>query len=264
MLTPLLLGSCLTAKHVNYFQPAGDGIASYPDTLDFEDYAIRPGDKLYIRVYTTNEETYKVLNGLVSGSSSLSYMSNTNSNSNGNSDLYTYRVDTAGCIRYPMIDTVKVVGMTTREAKYALEERLKSVINPVSVIVMISQRQFSVIGGANTGRYFMKKEKVTIYEALAMAGNAQEYADRSKVRIIRTLPTGQTIVKKFDLRSADIVNSEFYYVQPDDIIYIQMLNEQIFAMNSFAAVISTVAATLGFGVFIYSFVNTYLVQPFKK
>ena len=75
LLTPLLLGSCLTAKHVNYFQPAGDGIASYPDTLDFEDYAIRPGDKLYIRVYTTDEETYKVLNGLVSGSSSLNYMS---------------------------------------------------------------------------------------------------------------------------------------------------------------------------------------------
>lgn len=265
LLLPLLLSSCLTAKHVNYFQQPGKGIASYADTLDYEDYAIRPGDKLYIRVYTTNEETYKVLNGL-SGTNSYSsyYYMNNNGSTNGNQDLYTYRVDTAGYIRYPMIDTVKVVGLTTREAKFALEERLKDVINPVSVMVMISQRQFCVIGGAGTGRFFMQKEKVTIYEAIAMAGNAQEFADRSKVRIIRTLPTGQTIIKKFDLRSADIVNSEFYYVQPDDIIYIQMLNEQIFAMNSFAAVLSTIASTVGFGVFIYSFVNNYLVQPFKK
>ncbi|HBZ34242.1 MAG TPA: hypothetical protein DEO38_03975 [Bacteroidales bacterium] len=264
LLVPVLLGSCLTAKHVNYFQPPGHGIASYADTLDFEDYAIRPGDKLYIRVYTTNEETYKVLNGFNGGSASYYYLMNNTGSSYGNQDLYTYRVDTAGCIRYPMIDTVKVVGLTTREAKHALEERLRSVINPVSVVVIISQRQFSVIGGAGTGRFFMQKEKVTIYEALAMAGNAQEYADRSKVRIIRTLPNGQTIVKKFDLRSADIINSEFYYIQPDDIIYIQMLNEQVFAMNSFAAVLSTIASTIGFGVFIYSFVNNYLVQPFKK
>ena len=205
-----------------------------------------------------------MLNGMTStGSMSNLYSATGNGNTNGSSDLYTYRVDTAGCIRYPMIDTIRVAGMSTREAKHALEERLREVINPVAVVVIISQRQFSVIGGANTGRYFMRKEKLTIYEALAMAGNAQEYADRSKVRIIRTLPTGQTIVKKFDLRSADIVNSEFYYIQPDDVIYIQMLNEQVFAMNSFAAVLSTVAATLGFGVFIYSFVNNYLVQPFK-
>ncbi|MBO5961151.1 MAG: hypothetical protein J6P99_04870, partial [Paludibacteraceae bacterium] len=72
-----------------------------------------------------------------------------------------------------------------------------------------------------------------------------------------------TEVKSFDIRSKEIINSEYYYVEPNDVIYIQTLNEQFFSMSSFASVLSTIATTLSFGIFVYSFIDTYLVKPFK-
>ena len=126
----------------------------------------------------------------------------------------------------------------------------------------VVQRYFSVIGANASGRFPITKEKVTIFEALAMAGDISNYGDRGKVRIIRETEEG-TEVKMFDVRSEDIINSEYYYVEPNDVIYIQTLNEQFFSMTSLASVISTVATTLSFGIFIYSFIDTYIVKPLK-
>jgi polysaccharide export outer membrane protein len=94
---------------------------------------------------------------------------------------------------------------------------------------------------------------VTIYEALAMAGDIGDFGDRSKVRIIRE-SEGQTKVKVFDVRSADIVNSEFYYIEPNDVIYIQRIKGQSFGINSAATTVSVVATTLAFGGFVYGLV----------
>ena len=247
--------SCITSNRVNYMQEPGGAIPSYSDTLAYTDYILQKGDRLYIRVYTIDEKTNTMLNGGMSGQ----YMNQIGSNQyQSGSDLYTYLVDDNGEIHFPLVGTLMVRGLTVRRVKSELEKALQPITHTSSVEVRVVQRFFSVIGANRSGRFALPKEKVTIFEALAMAGDISNYGDRSKVRIIRESEEG-TAVKSFDIRSEEIINSEYYYVEPNDVIYIQTLNEQFFSMTSFASVISTIATTLSFGIFIYSFIDTYFI-----
>jgi polysaccharide export outer membrane protein len=159
-----------------------------------------------------------------------------------------------------MVGRLPVRGKNTREIKQMLEKELAGFIasnytdyQMASVEVNIVRRSFSVISDRGSGVFNIQKEKVTIYEALAMAGDIGDFGDRSKVRIIRE-SEGQTKVKVFDVRSADIVNSEFYYIEPNDVIYIQRIKGQSFGINSAATTVSVVATTLAFGGFVYGLV----------
>jgi polysaccharide export outer membrane protein len=84
-----------------------------------------------------------------------------------------------------------------------------------------------------------------------MAGDISTFGDRSKIKVLREI-NGTTKIREFDIRSKDIINSEFYYIQPNDVIYIQNVNEQFFSVTTFGAALSTVFSTFSFGLFIYN------------
>lgn len=258
LVLPLLLASCVTSKKVNLLQEAGKkGIPSYADTLSYEDYRVRTGDRLYVYVYSIDERVSSMFNA--SGNGINSSQIRQGNNSGGSYDLYTYLVYDDGTIDYPMVGRFAVRGMTTREIKNELEHRLMEYVQEqtdyklLSVEVNIVRRNFSVISDHGSGTFSLTKEKVTIFEALAMAGDIGDFGDRSKVRIVREIE-GQTQVKVFDVRSEDIVNSEFYYIEPNDVIYIQRIKGQSFGINSAATTVSIAATTLAFGGFIYGLV----------
>lgn len=257
LLLPLLMASCVTSKRVNLMQEAGQkGIPHYTDTLMYEDYELRIGDRLYIYVYSVDGRINKMFNA--SGAGVSSFMLRQNS-SGGGYDLYTYLVLEDGSIDFPMVGHVPVRGKTTREVKLLLEKELSSFVTGygeyqmISVEVNIVRRTFNVISDRGSGIFTIQKEKVTIFEALALAGDIGDFGDRSKVRIVRE-KEGVTQVKEFDVRSEDIINSEFYYVEPNDVIYIQRIKGQSFGINSVTTTISVVATTLAFGGFVYGLV----------
>lgn len=259
LLLPLVLFSCVTSKRVNLMQePGKNGIPQYADTLSYEDYELRIGDRLYIYVYSVDERIDKMFNASVGGASSAQ-MRQSMGGAGGSYDLYTYLVQDDGTIDFPMVGHLPVRGMTTREVKRHLEEELSSFIKGygdyqmMSVEVNIVRRSFSVISDRGSGTFNIQKEKVTIFEALAMAGDIGDFGDRSKVRIVRE-KEGITQVKEFDVRSKDIINSEFYYIEPNDVIYIQRIKGQSFGVNSVTTSISVVATTLAFGGFVYGLV----------
>lgn len=258
LMLSICLASCVTSKKVNLLQEAGkNGIPSYADTLSYEDYRVRTGDRLYVYVYSIDERVSSMFNA--SGNGINSSQIRQGNSMNGSYDLYTYLVYDDGTIDYPMVGRLKVRGMTTREIKNELEHRLMEYVQEqtdyklLSVEVNIVRRSFSVISDHGSGTFSLTKEKVTIFEALAMAGDIGDFGDRSKVRIVREIE-GQTQVKVFDVRSEDIVNSEFYYIEPNDVIYIQRIKGQSFGVNSVTTTISVAATTLAFGGFIYGLV----------
>ena len=258
LMLSICLASCVTSKKVNLLQEAGKkGIPSYADTLSYEDYRVRTGDRLYVYVYSIDERVSSMFNASGNGVSSSQIRQG--NNMNGSYDLYTYLVYDDGTIDYPMVGRMEVRGMTTREIKNELEHRLMEYVQDqvdyklLSVEVNIVRRSFSVISDHGSGTFSLTKEKVTIFEALAMAGDIGDFGDRSKVRIVREIE-GQTQVKVFDVRSEDIVNSEFYYIEPNDVIYIQRIKGQSFGVNSVTTTISVAATTLAFGGFIYGLV----------
>jgi len=114
-------------------------------------------------------------------------------------------------------------------------------------------RTFSIIGSGKSGRFSFPREKVNIYQALAMAGDLGLYTDRSKIKILRVTEKGN-VIKIFDVRNVNIINSEFYYLEPDDIIFLQPLNQQFFRATTFWTTLSTVITTVSLGVGIYSLI----------
>lgn len=264
LLGALFMTSCVTYRKVNLMQEPNKDVPSYNDTLSYEDYLLRKGDRLYIFVYSIDQKTAKLFN---------SGQGNTRQIARGNygnsSDLYTYVVDDEGYIQFPTIDRLYVRGLTTRQVKYLLEEQLSGLVKSLgnqsmlSVEVQVVQRSFSIIGPTKSGRYTLNKEKVTIFEALALAGDLGNYSDRKEVMLIREIED-TTIVKTFDLRSKEIINSEFYYIEPNDVLYIRYMKGYSFGMTHVTSTISIVASTLSFGVFIYTFVDRYIVSPIQK
>ena len=258
-LVGFLLSSCVTARKVNYMQEPDRYIPSYADTLSFEDYVLRIGDRLYVYVYSTDENVQKMYNaGGVNSSQMRQQMGN--GALGGSYDLYTYLIDEEGNIDFPTIGKIYVQGMTTRDVKHKLEEELGTLLkeipgySTISVEVNIVNRSFSIIG-AQSGRYMINKEKMTIFEALALAGDLGEFNSRKEIKLVRE-KNGVTTIKTFDARSKDLVNSEYYYIEPNDIIYIRQIPGYSFGINHVTTVIGVTAATISFGVFIYSIVQT--------
>lgn len=252
------LSSCVTSRKVNYMQEPDRRIPSYADTLSFEDYKLRVDDRLYIYVYSLDEKITSLYNSGMNGQYMRQQMRG--NSTYGSYDLYTYLVDAEGNIDFPTVGKVQVLGLTTREVKRKLEDELSQLLKDIpgyqtiSVEVNIVQRSFSIIG-AQSGRYAINREKMTIFEALAMAGDLGEFSDRSQIKLVRE-KDGVTTIKTFDVRSKDIINSEFYYIEPNDIIYIRQIPGKSFGINSAGTAVGVVASTISFGVFIYSLVQT--------
>jgi polysaccharide export outer membrane protein len=222
------------------------GISSYADTLSFTDYKLKAGDYLYVTVYSVDEMLPQILNGIPSGTNHNIQ----NIGTSPASDLITYLIDSEGNIDFPMVGKINLAGKTLRESVLIFEEKLSSRLTSCSVDVRIVRRYFSVVGEGKSGRFAINKEKMTIFEALALTGDLGAYSDRSKIQLIREI-NGKTEIMQFDLRSVEIINSEFYYIEPNDVIYVPTLKEEFFSVASFSTLLSVVLTTYSFGFWIY-------------
>lgn len=232
--------SCVTSKKINYLQTPGFHIPAYKDTVSFEDYRLRVGDRISVRVYSTDPKTNAYFNG----------GSNMNQLMSSSSDLQTFLIEESGNIEFPMIGEVAMVGKTIREATTALEKAIEPLFKFSTVELRIPNRRFSVLGNGKSAFINMPQEKINIFKALAMVGDIGLFSDKSKIRVLRETDDG-VVIKTFDVRSADIIHSEFYYIEPNDVIYIQASNEQFFRITNLPTFITTVFSTVSFGVFIY-------------
>jgi polysaccharide export outer membrane protein len=230
-------------------QESRKSIPTYQPSYTPEDYRIQVGDQINIKVSTTDEESMKLF-------STTSYLTNVNNTAYPSADLYNYNVYEDGTIDFLYVDSISVVGKTLREVKYEIEKALEPIVKISSVEVRLVNNSFSVIGKGGSGRYFINKEKLTIFQALAMSGDLDNYAERGQIKILRKTPSG-TIIKTFDVRSKSVIQSEFYYVQPNDVIYVQAFNGQFFGIDSFPTIFTTLTSTASTGYLIFRIINLF-------
>lgn len=232
--------SCITYKEINYLQNPGMGIPAYKDTAKYHDYKLQPGDRLSIQIRSLNPDV-----------SILFQQNQTQGYGSASSDLFTYQIDSLGNVDFPYIGKIHAGGKTLRETKILLEEKATPEFGKCYFRVQLANNYFTVIGAAGTGRYDLIKNKLTIFEALAISGDLKSMADRARIRILRQTPTG-TVIKTFDVRSKSIINSEFYYVQPNDILYVQPISAQFFGITSWSGLLSSVTMSLSFVLLFFS------------
>jgi polysaccharide export outer membrane protein len=114
-----------------------------------------------------------------------------------------------------------------------LETALKAYIADAVVMVKMVNNYVSLIGEVqHPGKYLIYKDRMNIFEALAMAGDLDEFSNRQKIQVIRQTSGGNQ-VKEFSLNDRSIMATEFYYVMPNDVIYAQPMKGKFFQLNAF-------------------------------
>lgn len=223
----LLLGACSTPKNITYFQDISTGTVIDPaQQLDIK---VKPEDKLSILV-TTQDPFLSNLFNLVtpqnklgqttSGTTTIGVQS---SSSNGQTALYT--VDRKGDIDFPVLGSLHVAGMNRYEVAELIKQRLqdeKLVKDPI-VTVEFANTGISIIGEVSApGRYEFNKDRLTIIDAIAMAGDLTINAEREDVLVMRKNDDGKQQGYRVDLTDlAGLSQSPAYYLQQEDVIYVQ-------------------------------------------
>ena len=240
----LLLGSCVTPKDTNLLQ---DIRKDYPmaENLINSDYRIIPGDQLLLKIYTIDEGMKDLFSVYIETAST----GTTEAGDGSNNALNVY---SDGSIKIPYLGKIYVQDMTVLEAKKIIEDKFRALSSDptrLTIDLSLQNRYFSVLGKAGSNRVAMPTMKINIFQALALSGPIETFGDRTNVKIIRQTPNG-TEVKSFDIRSKDIVDSEYYYIQPNDVIYVpQMKKKFLGTTTSFTGVFSLLTTLAGVIVF---------------
>ena len=235
----VMLTSCMSTKKVTYFQnkeEIGQAVSK-----QLYDAKIMPKDILQIQVFSMTPEASDPFN--------LNKMSrsttNTTSTSNQNS-VYNYLVDNDGIIEMPIIGDVKVGDLTKNEAEQLIKEKILPYVaesENIVVHVRMMNYKYAVLGGVNRpGLYTTQNEKVSILEAIAQAGDLTTFAYRDRIYVIREDSNGQKEYHKLDINDANIINSPYYYLQQNDVIYVEPRKVQ--ARNAFISANTSIWVSL--------------------
>lgn len=204
----VLLNSCISYKKTLYFQ--GDALQLEPPNLS-ETYVLKKRDMLQIRITSPETENAQKTNeeSTQTGSSENAYFNN-------------YYINDSGYIDLTLIGKINVVGYTIMQVDSIVTKTAQEYLNQVTVDVKFASFKFLALGEFTTpGQYYISNETCTIYEALAISGDAGMFANKEKVQLIRTLANGSKKVFHIDLTDYSSFTSENYFIQPNDIIYIQ-------------------------------------------
>jgi len=221
-----LFSSCYTRRSNNLLQERSS-LPTYEKSI-YEDYVLQINDELVLRVITKDDVLKTIFPNAGNSSSNMSY-----------------RIYEDGTADFPLVSRVPLVGKTLKEAEKTLTDSLLEFSSDVRVKMALKTSTFCVIGAAGRGYYPIYKERLTIFQALAMSGGMEQSAKFSQVKIVRTLPN-QTIIKTFDIRSQSIIDSEFYYIQPNDIIYCDYSTKKFWATSSYIGFLGIIVTPITF------------------
>ena len=220
ILALLFASSCVSGKKITYYQNM--------EALEQEVMAakagleIKPNDLLVISVAAENVESVQPFNLPVVGMPSTGDVTRVT----GQPQLQTYLVNSEGEIQFPVLGTLDVAGLTRQQLSELLEEKIsKYVQNPI-VNTRIANFQVTVLGEVNKpGTFSIPDEYLSLNKALGFAGDLTIYGKRRNVLIIRETEKGK-IYKYVDLTDANFLNSPFYYLQQNDVVYVEPNNAQ--------------------------------------
>lgn len=207
------------------------------------DYKIQPGDNLYIRaVSMIDQNNSNALNNAGENSGTLG--------SEASIYLRSYTVNKNGFIDYPMTGLVEVKNLTVEQAKDKLQESLSKYIKETALMVKLASFDLTVIGEvAKPGKYKVYQSEIGLLDALALAGNITSFAKTSDVKIVRRTDNGNEIIT-VNIGEADILSSPYYYLKPNDIIYVEPLKAKQWGFTSFPY--STVLSIVTLGVTVFN------------
>lgn len=211
ILLVFILPSCGLKKNFNYLQGDSSTLA-----LKNHTFKIKSGDALGIKVFGSDQESLDLFN--IPGSQ-LQVQ---------NIGIYTpslalnsYIVDSDGYIDFPVVGKIKVLNMSLLEISELVKSKIKNYISEPKVNVEILNFKISVLGDVvNPGTFFVSVDKISLLEAISLAGDLNISAKRNNLLIVR-FDNGTYKEYRIDLTKKDFINSDVFYLQQNDVIYVE-------------------------------------------
>lgn len=244
VMTCIVVSSCIPHKDTIYLQnKEGSTNDTIPNNLSEvqKPYRVQIDDILNIRIKVLDQDNVQIFNPIGEG--------NLNASSAERAYFDGFTVDIHGNIRIPSFGQLNVLGYSTEEIekmieKKLLDEQFKKTAN-IFVTVKLAGLRYTANGEiGRPGSVVLFKERVNIFEAIANAGEIPITGNKKDVLIVRQYPQGQKI-HHLDLTDIKVMQSPYYYIQPNDIIYVKPLKEKSIGTGETAvATLSTIATVL--------------------
>jgi polysaccharide export outer membrane protein len=237
LLLLLALASCVPQKKIRYFQDKSDSdtVKTVFQNPRSEEYRVQKADNLFIRIISIDDKP-SAFEQLASAS---------NIYQEEGIYLNSYSVDNEGNIEFPLIGKVNIENLTIQDIRDTLQVKVNEYIKNATVIVKLTSFRVTMLGEFNRpGKYLVYQDKITIFEAIGMAGDLTDFARRNKALLIRITDNGYQSFR-LDLNDQAIVESDFFYLQPNDLLYVEPVRAKAFAFNNFPYVLVFTAITTG-------------------
>lgn len=247
ILLALLLASCGQYKRFTYIQPTA---ANSKDTIfikDFTEYKLQPADILKVDVMSMDKNVTLMFNKDVS-------TTNVSSGGTGGGTYYLmgYSIDAEGNISLPVLGKLMVGGLTVAEAKTLVQQKASEYIRDAQVEIKLLSFKIHFLGEVGQpGQQTVFADRANILEAISMAGDLTYNGNRKKVNILRSYKN-QTKLIEVDLTRRDLLSSPKYFLQPNDIVYVEPLKTTTFRLrlNEYAGIMSFFTSTIALVVLI--------------
>lgn len=208
------VASCNSSKKVLYMQ---DASVNVPERItNYNEIKVQPGDKITIMVSCKDPDLAQMFN-LVETNTRIGQQKSYNNY------VSAYTVDNYGDINFPVVGAIHVAGLTRTGIAELITKRLKDddLLKDPVVTVEFANLHISVIGDVlHPATYNITNDRLTLFEAISMAGDLNVTGKRDGVYVIRE-EDGQRTTYKVDLRSADVMNSPVFYMKQNDVIYVE-------------------------------------------
>ncbi|MCB9015295.1 MAG: polysaccharide biosynthesis/export family protein [Lentimicrobiaceae bacterium] len=213
----ILFSSCIPQKKMLLMQynKINDSVFAnnFVDNPDIQkDYKIQPNDYLYVNILSIEKE----ITDFLQPTTGLNYLST------NNQSLMGYYVNEEGNINFPYLGNIKLGGLTIEQAHDTVKRAASSILGDrIRIEVRLINNTVNIIGEVNKeGLYNMTKSKITILEALTLAGGMTNYAKRQKLKVLRTI-NGKKVVYLVDVTSGKLIENNMFYVFPNDVVYVE-------------------------------------------
>lgn len=209
--------SCANYKNIPYFQNA----AAYNENKGGElyDMTIKSNDLLTILVFSgTDKNAVSIFN-------MSDPVESKDNRVRESREIHEYLVDKDGYINFPIVGKIHVGNLTIEQANQHIKDLIMPYLKPGTDCVVntyLANFQITVMGEVQTPNTFtITRPKISVIEALALAGDMTIYGKRENVKVLRELTDGTYEVHELDMRDANILNSPYYYLQQRDVVYVE-------------------------------------------
>jgi polysaccharide export outer membrane protein len=210
----IALNACIPQKRIEYLYDKSRSTTEFDSRLS-DVPTIKPGDELYIRVSSFDETTYNFFGTQAEGRAM-------NFPNELAISLISYSVDDSGSIYFPVLNKVHLGGQTIEEANETLRALLAEYFRQPNVIVSFVLKKIAVLGEVRMpGYYTYTNSRISIFQALGLAGDITVLGDKNTVLVIRENINTKKVTKNYlNLSDNNLFESEFYYLEPNDVLYV--------------------------------------------